>query len=561
MIRAKYRFIKTLINYAVTFNSAFLIVGSLSEAYLYGVRMVGNIISVLLGYVYAFTVVQPFMYSLEQDIKTPYQYFSKRYRSSKFVKVITTIAGMLFYFSFLTLYLWGCAVLLSTLIPHAPLWSSSVIIGAFSVLGSTMGGFTQSTKTNLFQFLILISGLVCCIYFTIVKHSQLSFKQMWALAERNERTVFWDLHVDTSTRYTILNQVTSLSMPWTAIHSLLLPNFMRYRAIKNAPTKSRFLMISNFPFMIIVNLLILVPGGILMYIYFFGCNPLYSRKIVNKNQLGTYWAYLVLSEHLPGFCGIFFASIITYSVVQHSLGISLLANTIYNEVLVPVLCPNVTFTHYVKNKIVLGLTLFFGALSILYSISFAYVKNTMISLFFLFNNSINSPILGLYFLSAFNPYANAVGAMLGFISNYGINFFMGLGALLFSRLKSQEFPPDTFLCEHNYHKNMSSLNVYDISNPLHHHLNSTHTSDLYPKDPTLAFFYSVAPIWYCIFSVLYTFTSGSLFSLAYSYVKTRTIDADADFAEERKKYLYYYRIWIKKWPKKEEDEDIQKEKI
>jgi hypothetical protein len=45
------KYIKLVINYCVAFNNSFLIVGSLAEAYLYGVRMVGNIISVSLGYV------------------------------------------------------------------------------------------------------------------------------------------------------------------------------------------------------------------------------------------------------------------------------------------------------------------------------------------------------------------------------------------------------------------------------------------------------------------------------------------------------------------------------
>jgi hypothetical protein len=207
-----YRFVKTLINYSVSFNSAFLIVGSLSEAYLYGVRMVGNIMSVSLGYLYSFLIVQPFMYSLDADIETPYHYFSKRYRNNRFVRAITAAAGMLFYFSFLSLYIWGCAILLSTLIPLTPLYVSSIIIGTFSMLGGILGGFTQSTKTNLFQFLILVSGLILTIYYSITSNKQLNFPQMMELAYKNKRTVFFDTSVDFTTRYTILNQLTSLSM-------------------------------------------------------------------------------------------------------------------------------------------------------------------------------------------------------------------------------------------------------------------------------------------------------------------------------------------------------------
>jgi hypothetical protein len=322
---------------------------------------------------------------------------------------------------------------------------------------------------------------------------------------------------------------------------------MRYRAIKNNPWKARLLVVSNMPCMVLVNLLILVPGGIFVYIFFYGCNPMYTRKVINKNQIGPYWVYLVLSESMPAFCGIMFASIIAYSVVQHSLGIALLSKTIVSEILTPLFFVKRQINTDIKVKLIQVLTVFFGLLSILYSVSFAYVKNTMIALFFLFNNSINSPILGLFFLSAFNPYANGVGAMLGFVSNLGFNFFMGLGSLVISRLKPQEFPPDTSMCQQDYHRNMSTLNVYDMTHPMHHSTNMTHptTTDYYPKNPTLFYLYSIAPIWYCLFSVLYTFTSGSLFSFAYSYIKTRSIDADVEFKKERRQYLYIYRMFRK----------------
>ena len=73
-------YIKKMLNYSVTFNSSFLIVGSLSEAYFYSMTMMGNILSVTLGFLYAFFIVHPFMYSLDKEIKSPYQYFEKRYR-------------------------------------------------------------------------------------------------------------------------------------------------------------------------------------------------------------------------------------------------------------------------------------------------------------------------------------------------------------------------------------------------------------------------------------------------------------------------------------------------
>lgn len=544
------KLIKTIINYCVSFNSAFLIVGSLSESYLYGVRMTINIVSVTIGYIYAFFIVQPFMYSLDDGIKTPYQYFEKRYRTP-LARSISSFVGMIFYFCFLTLYLWGSTVLLSTLVPQIPYWLSSIIIGVYSVIGSTIGGFTQTTITNVTQFLILISGLIAAIVIT-VQSSKNSFQELWHFAELNNRTTFFDLRVDLRIRYKMLNQVTSLPIPWCAIHALLLPNFMRYRSVKGV-RKSRYLMISNFPFMFFVNMLILMAGGILCFLYFYGCDPLKAKKIPNKNGAGPYWLYLVLSKHAPSYCGILFSSIICYSVVQHSMGMALCSHTIFEETLNPLISLKVKISEAVSKKIKLFITVSLGIGSILLAISMEFAKNTMLALFFLFNNSTNSPILGLFLLSAFNPYANGFGALTGFVSNLCINYWLGSGSLIFSNLKKQEFAYDTNLCQvKNHNTNFSS---FDFNLHAAAMINNTMFQDViplptlknetvhyYPENPVLFYLYSIAPIWYCLFSVLYTFSMGSLLSLIYSLVKTRTIDADAAHSEDRKNYLFYHRM-------------------
>ena len=307
---------KKIINYCVAFNSSFLIVGSMSESYFYSITIVGNILSVLLGFIYAFLIVHPFMYSLDKEIKTPYQYYEKRYRS-KIIRTISAIMDMFFYFSFLTLFLWGSTILLSTLLPDVPLWVSTLIIGTYSLLGSSIGGFQQTTIINVFQFLIVLSGLITAMALTVTK-SKNSLQELWNFASLNGRANFFELRTDIKIRYTLLNQMLSLSLPWCTFHSLLLPNFTRYRSI-HGKYKSRLLMVSSLPVMVLVNFIIFVSGGFLCYVFFYGCDPFKSQKIPNKNETGTYWLYLILSVYAPALTGLIFSSIICYSIMQACL--------------------------------------------------------------------------------------------------------------------------------------------------------------------------------------------------------------------------------------------------
>ena len=535
----KRRLIKMVINYCASVNAAFLLVGSLSETYYYGVRIIGNVISVVIGYIYAYFIVQPFLYSLDEDIKTPYQYFEKRYRS-KLARSVSSLFGLFFYFCVLSLYIWASMILLTTLMPQIPLWGSSLIVGIFSIIGSTIGGFTQTTITNSVQFIILVLGLTAAITLTLTT-SVNSAQELYDFAYSNGRTVFFDLRTDITVRYTLLNQLVSLPLPWCTFYSMLIPNFKRYRSVRGKRL-SKTIMISNVPLVILVNSMVMISGGFLGYVFFYGCDPLKANQIVNKNQVGPYWILMILAQKAPSVCGILFSSMICYAAIQHSIGIPICASTLFDETIRPLILCKIKLKEALVKKIKLALTVLLGLLSILFSISFQYAKNTMLSLFFLFNNSTNSPILGFFLLAAFNPYANAFGAITAFVSNLAINYWLGLGALVFSSLKSQEFPTDTSLCEiRNYNMNYSS---FDYTNYYSMTPNSTSAANqiYYPENPVLFYLYSIASIWYCLFSVLYTFLMGSLFSLIYSLVKTRTLDSDRDFKEERRHYLFFFRM-------------------
>ena len=209
---------------------------------------------------------------------------------------------------------------------------------------------------------------------------------------------------------------------------------------------------------------------------------------------------------------------------------------------------------------------FLSMSSVLYSIYFQNVRNTMLSMLFFFNNAINSPLLGLFLLSALNPIANHAGAIFAFSSNVLINLTIGLSRLSFNKLKLQEFQPNTLLCTNDTYLTLNNTNLYVnasftgftqtyfekqyqlMSYELSHeslYSNLNNATKIVPQsqfDEFLLALFSITPTWYCLFSVIFTFVFGSLFSLMYSCVKDGKFDTDSDFSEERKKYLYFYRF-------------------
>jgi len=199
----------------------------------------------------------------------------------------------------------------------------------------------------------------------------------------------------------------------------------------------------------------------------------------------------------------------------YSIGIWSISNSFLNELM----------TNIIKNKtnIVKNVTCcIFGALSIGFSVLFKYAKNSILSLFFVFSNSLNSPILGLFLLSILNPRANHVGAIIAFIINVGINLWLALSALTFSNLKSQEFDPNLYV--------ILTSNTTSSTNQA--------SNNYYPDNSTLFYLYSISSIWYCLFSLLCNLILGTLISFIYSLIKTKSFDSDIIVKNERKKYLF-----------------------
>ena len=201
-----------------------------------------------------------------------------------------------------------------------PFWASSCIIGLYSLMGSFIGGFSQSTKINIFQFLCIVFSFIVAIVLSLYKIKHESLSQLWTLAKMKNRVTIFDLHKDFTTKFTIFNQLICTPLPWTAMAGLFLPNFKRYKS-KHNEKKSKYVFLSDLPFMVVVNTIVFVSGAFVCFIFFFGCDPLGSQQILNKNQIGVYWMHLILGKNIPILGGLLFSSLLFYSLVHHSMGI------------------------------------------------------------------------------------------------------------------------------------------------------------------------------------------------------------------------------------------------
>ena len=522
---------EVLINSYSSFNSVITYVGFVAEAYYYGARLIMNVVAAGIGYIISLFLLQSLFYDLR--VKSPYEYLEKRYANRIICRLVSAFVGIIFHISYSTLFLYGNATILSTIFPECELKLSLTIIGCISAIFALFGGFCQTVVINFFQLILFLFGISAALSIAIeLPGDKLSY--YWELAKKNNRLNFVVTTGDFRTRYTIWNQLFSLPIPWCAFHAILVPNFTRYKQIKTKSCSNIF-FISHLPIMFIINS-IAVFIGIFCYITFYDCDPYLSKVFSNKNQLASYFLIKVLDEKFPSLAGLFLASLFVCGIMQYTFGISLSGQIFLNDIFRPIITKKTKqkfdeiVMNIIKSTLVLGIT----ALTIFFSFALQNMDRTIANFFFIFNISINSPVAALFFLSIFNPYANHVGALSSFLINISINLWFLIGALT-STLKGQAFTQSTNGC---------NSTDFVISNK-----NVTYS----PENEVLFYFYSLSPIWYSLFSLLFVMIFGSLISLIYSLIFEKRVDLDMEYRTERQKYLFDLKKH--KICKKEQTED------
>ena len=227
--------LRTTLNSYAGFNSVVICIGFITETYLYGARLLFNLLSVSIGYIVAFVILHPVVHGLDTVIKSPYEYLSQRYGDRRLMRVVPALCGLFFYLLFMSLHLWGCSVVLATILPQIPnLYVSTIVVGVFALTGSLLfGGFAQSLSMNLVQLAVLMSGLVAALVSTFgAGRNGKSVTDLWSMAQSFGRLKFVDTSGDLRTRYTVWNQTFSLPIPWVCVHLLMQPSFSKYRSIK-----------------------------------------------------------------------------------------------------------------------------------------------------------------------------------------------------------------------------------------------------------------------------------------------------------------------------------------
>ncbi|CAG2198860.1 SLC5A6 [Mytilus edulis] len=402
-----------------SFMSAITLLGTPGEMYNYTTMYWWIGLSYFFVVFGAAHVFLPVFYNLK--VTSAYEYLEHRF--SKGVRTAGSMTFSIQMLLYMALVLYAPSLALNA-VTGFTLWGSVISVGAVCTLYTSIGGMKAVLITDSFQVIIMFTGLIAILIKGSIEVG--GFGEAWQLAYDSGRVYFDDFSPDPAVRHSVWSLVIGGAFTWVAIYGV---NQAQVQRCCTVPTlkQAQIALWLNFPGLCFILYLCCLIGMVVFGLYSH-CDPFLYKSIKTSDQLLPLFVMDVLGS-LPGFPGLFVASLFSGALSTVSSGLNSLSAVVLQDVVKSYFVPDLSeekatlvskILVFIFGIICLGLTYVASLLG--------GVLQAALSLF----GMIGGPLLGLFILGMMFPWSNKWGAYTGLLSGLVFMFWIGtaFGTLL-----------------------------------------------------------------------------------------------------------------------------------
>uniref|UniRef100_A0AAX7SYS4 Sodium-dependent multivitamin transporter n=1 Tax=Astatotilapia calliptera TaxID=8154 RepID=A0AAX7SYS4_ASTCA len=391
-----------------TFQSAVAILGAPSEVYTFGTEYWFLGCSYFLGLLIPAHVFIPVFYRLR--LSSAYEVFTRT------VNMITHLYLVIY----MGVVLYAPALALNA-VTGFDLWGAVLAMGLVCTLYTALGGLKAVMWTDVFQTVVMFAGQLAVI---VVGTSQAGgIAEVWRKAINGSRISGLDLNPNPLERHTFWTLGVGGVFLMLALYGVNQAQVQRYLSSR---TEKEAVMSCYvvFPCQQVVLCLGCLMG-LVMFARYGEDSPLDKGYVTTNDQMVLYFVMDVFRD-LPGLPGLFVACLFSGALSTISSAFNSLATVTMEDLIKPHF-PNMT-----ESKATLlskGLALGYG----LVCLAMAYIASIMGSMLqaaFSIFGMVGGPLLGLFCLGMFFPWANPIGAVVGLVSGLVMAFWIGIGSFV-----------------------------------------------------------------------------------------------------------------------------------
>nr|XP_061806498.1 sodium-dependent multivitamin transporter-like [Nerophis lumbriciformis] len=411
-----------------TFQSAVAILGAPSEVYTFGTQYWFLGCSYFLGLLIPAHVFIPVFYRLR--LSSAYEYLELRF--NKTVRICGTMTFIFQMVIYMGVVLYAPALALNA-VTGFDLWGAVLAMGLVCTLYTSLGGLKAVMWTDVFQTVVMFAGQLAVII--VGAHQAGGIAEVWRKAVNGSRIAGLDLNPDPLERHTFWTLGVGGIFLMLALYGVNQAQVQRYLSSR---TEKEAIMSCYvvFPCQQIVLCLGCLMG-LVMFARYGEDSPLDKGYVKTNDQMVLYFVMDVFKD-LPGLPGLFVACLFSGALSTISSAFNSLATVTMEDLIKP------HFPNMNESKATLlskGLALAYG----LVCLAMAYLASVMgsvlqaaLSIF----GMVGGPLLGLFCLGMFFPWANSIGALVGLAAGLAMAFWIGIGSFVM-RLPSAVPPLST----------------------------------------------------------------------------------------------------------------------
>lgn len=399
-----------------SFMSAITLLGTPSEMYNFTTAYFWIGLGYFLVIAAAAHIYIPVFYNLQ--VTSAFEYLEKRF--SKGVRT----AGSLTFVTQMTLYmalvLYAPSLALNAVTGFS-LWGSVISVGVVCTIYTALGGMKAVLWTDCFQVVMMLVGYLAIL---IRGASAVgSWDVAWESAKRTERVVFDDFRMEPSVRHSVWALVIGAYFTWVAIFGVNQAQVQRCVSCRSLRDAQKAIWL-NFPGLCII----LYVGcfiGLYMAAFYENCDPLKTSFVGDSNQLLPMFVMDVLGDVI-GLPGLFVAGLFSGALSTISSGLNSISAVILEDIVKNYIAQIDDRRARIISQI---FALAFGVACLALTVVAAQLGSILQAALALFG-VIGGPVLGLFSLGMFFPWANKHGAFAGLLSSLVLTFWIFGGAAI-----------------------------------------------------------------------------------------------------------------------------------
>ena len=418
-----------------SFISAITILGTPSEMYVFGTQYW------MIGFSYPFVLAATAHLYLpvyhELQLPSVHEYLELRFNRA--VRIFASLSWIILTCLYLAIVVYAPSLALAQVTGIEE--NLSILITFLVCIAYTaMGGIKAVIWTTVFQaFCMLISSLVVVI---VGENAVGGSATVFEKSFDSGRIELFNFDMSILTRHSFWSQVIGGYFTWMTIYGINQTMIQRYLTVATARTAKKAIWLSGIAITVILS--VVAYAGLVIYARYEKCDPVKSNLVSTKDQLLPLFVMDLRSSNLltKGFPGFFVAGVFSGALSTVSGGLNSLAAVTLEDFVKLFICTGepgkrATLSDENATKLSKALAIAYGVFS--YILIFL-VKNipglvqAWLGIFGIFGG----PVLGLFSLGMFIPWATSLGAMIGGSISLVFMLWVSIGGNM-SRLSGQIF--------------------------------------------------------------------------------------------------------------------------